>query len=211
MSEWLKIVKKHAKMNPGKSLKEYLPDAKVEYQKLKASGKVVLKSALNATKKVGKKIMKKQKKHSKKQRGGGRIDGDDDEPPPGPPVLVRQNAMTDERNEPDEEPEISLDEELQDGGKKKRRGGYQASIFMRGRTRAGGKSRKTRKGGRKSRKSRKSRKGRKGISNSDVATSQMLAAAATMPIAMLARGKAGGKKNRKNKKLSADITSTNLA
>ena len=39
MSEWLKIVKKHAKLNPGKSLKEYLPDAQAEYKKLKQSEK----------------------------------------------------------------------------------------------------------------------------------------------------------------------------
>ena len=45
MSEWLKIVKKHAQLNKGKSLKEYLPDAKAEYDMLKKSGKIVLKSS----------------------------------------------------------------------------------------------------------------------------------------------------------------------
>jgi hypothetical protein len=40
MTAWLDIVKKHAKANPGKSLREFLPEAKAEYAKLKKSGKV---------------------------------------------------------------------------------------------------------------------------------------------------------------------------
>ncbi len=81
MSEWLKIVKKHAKLNPGKSLKEYLPDAQVEYKKLKQSGKVVLKSVIGKTKHHKK---RKGKSHTKKQRGGRKstsgtdADADDD-------------------------------------------------------------------------------------------------------------------------------------
>lgn len=228
MSEWLKIVKKHAKLNPGKSLKEYLPVAQAEYKKLKASGKVTLTSAVKTTKKVGKKMMKKfkkqhtkkMKKHSKgkKQRGGARdndetdittndvdVDVDVDEEvvdmPTGSPTLVRQNAtVVEETGKPEEEPEISLEDEDQTGGKSPN---YGATIFMKGRTRAGGKGRKGRKGGK--------------ISNVDVAVSNTLAA---VPLAMRAQSrssaKVGGKKkinnkSIKNKKLRGDITTTNLA
>ena len=43
MSAWLDIVKKHSKLNKGKSLKDILPFAKAEYDALKKSGKVLVK------------------------------------------------------------------------------------------------------------------------------------------------------------------------
>lgn len=52
MVKWLDIVKKHAKLNPGKSLKEYLPQAKVEWDQLKKSGQVAVTSATKAVKSV---------------------------------------------------------------------------------------------------------------------------------------------------------------
>ena len=82
MSEWLKIVKKHAKLNPGKSLKEYLPDAQAEYKKLKQSGKVILKTAVEKTKKVLRKPKHKKqkgKRHTKKQKGGKKNSDDSDD------------------------------------------------------------------------------------------------------------------------------------
>ena len=69
MSEWLKIVKKHAQLNKGKSLKEYLPDAKAEYDMLKKSGKIVLKSSKSLKKNKRRKKERKVKR-KKKQRGG---------------------------------------------------------------------------------------------------------------------------------------------
>ena len=69
MSEWLKIVKKHAQLNKGKSLKEYLPDAKAEYDMLKKSGKIVLKSSKSLKKNKRRKKERKVKR-KKKQKGG---------------------------------------------------------------------------------------------------------------------------------------------
>lgn len=52
MTKWLDVVKKHAKLNPGKSMKEYLPHAKAEWDQLKKSGQVVVASASKAVKSV---------------------------------------------------------------------------------------------------------------------------------------------------------------
>lgn len=62
--KWLDVVKKHAKLNPGKSLKEYLGDAQKEYASLKKQGKI--DPPKNASQKKGSKKHKK----GKKQRGG---------------------------------------------------------------------------------------------------------------------------------------------
>jgi hypothetical protein len=74
MTAWLNIVKKHAKMNKGKSLKEYLPDAKKEYDMLKKSGKIQLKGTYSKKSKKTKSFKKrgKSKKYTRrrKQRGG---------------------------------------------------------------------------------------------------------------------------------------------
>ena len=67
MSEWLKIVKKHAQLNKGKSLKEYLPDAKAEYDMLKKSGKIVLKSSKSLKKNKRRKKERKVKRKNKKE------------------------------------------------------------------------------------------------------------------------------------------------
>ena len=80
MTAWLNIVKKHAKMNKGKSLKEYLPDAKKEYDMLKKSGKIKLKGTYSKKSKKTKSSKKggksRKNKRRRKQRGG---DGEDDE------------------------------------------------------------------------------------------------------------------------------------
>ena len=74
MTAWLDIVKKHAKMNKGKSLKEYLPDAKKEYDMLKKSGKIQLKGTSSKKSKKTKSSKKggksKKNKRRRKQRGG---------------------------------------------------------------------------------------------------------------------------------------------
>ena len=74
MTAWLDIVKKHAKMNKGKSLKEYLPDAKKEYDMLKKSGKIQLKGTSSKKSKKTKSFKKRGKsrknKRRRKQRGG---------------------------------------------------------------------------------------------------------------------------------------------
>ena len=77
MSEWLKIVKKHAQLNKGKSLKEYLPDAKAEYDMLKKSGKIVLKSSKSLKK--NKRRKKERKVKRKKKQKGGDDDTSEDE------------------------------------------------------------------------------------------------------------------------------------
>ena len=78
MTAWLDIVKKHAKMNKGKSLIEYLPDAKKEYDMLKKSGKIQLKGTSSKKSKKTKSSKKggksRKNKRRRKQRGG-----DDDE------------------------------------------------------------------------------------------------------------------------------------
>lgn len=75
MSAWLNIVKKHTKLpkNKGKSLKEYLPDAKKEYDMLKKTGKIVLKASSAFSKKVRK--TKKLRKTKKINKGGNRSFG----------------------------------------------------------------------------------------------------------------------------------------
>jgi len=80
MTAWLNIVKKHAKMNKGKSLKEYLPDAKKEYDMLKKSGKIKLKGTYSKKSKKTKSFKKrgKSKKYTRKQRGRGLMRGGDD-------------------------------------------------------------------------------------------------------------------------------------
>ena len=74
MTAWLDIVKKHAKMNKGKSLKEYLPDAKKEYDMLKKSGKIQLKGTSSKKSKKTKSSKKggksRKNKRRRKQRGG---------------------------------------------------------------------------------------------------------------------------------------------
>ena len=62
--KWLDIVKKHAKLNPRKSLRDYLPKAKVEWDQLKKSGQVVVASASKTVKSIkggGKRQNKKSK------------------------------------------------------------------------------------------------------------------------------------------------------
>lgn len=66
MSEWNDMVKKHAKANPGKSLKEILPLAKQEYRKTHKVGEHKKKGKRGVHKKKGKHSVHK-KKH---QRGG---------------------------------------------------------------------------------------------------------------------------------------------
>jgi len=209
MSEWLKIVKKHAKLNPGKSLKEYLPAAKEEYQKLKASGKVVLKSVVD----TGKKMISKKK--GKKQRGGGdssdrkanggdiargavdELEGEDEETSlvhehepclddDGEVILDNNGEPVRAPCEPEEEPEG--DEADQNGG------GYKAVVSLQGRTRAGGKR-------------GVSKRKRKSSRNVDVAVAQSLAAAAPMispRMVAIARARTrtriGGKKSKKVRK-----------
>ena len=97
MSEWLKIVKKHAQLNKGKSLKEYLPDAKAEYDMLKKSGKIVLKSSKSLKKNKRRKKERKVKR-KKKQKGG-----DDDT----------------SEDEDEEDSEISFGGKKRKGGKRK--------------------------------------------------------------------------------------------
>ena len=79
MSEWLKIVKKHAQLNKGKSLKEYLPDAKAEYDMLKKSGKIVLKSSKSLKKNKRRKKERKVKRKKKQKGGEGEADASEDE------------------------------------------------------------------------------------------------------------------------------------
>ena len=81
MTAWLDIVKKHAKMNKGKSLKEFLPDAKKEYDMLKKSGKIQLKGTSSKKSKKTKSSKKggKSRKNKRKQRGRGLMRGGDDE------------------------------------------------------------------------------------------------------------------------------------
>ena len=55
---WLEIVKKHLKLNPGKSLKEIMPDVKKEYYGL-------ADAVVPPTKTHKKKIHKKSKKSKK--------------------------------------------------------------------------------------------------------------------------------------------------
>ena len=67
MSAWLDIVKKHSKLNKGKSLKDILPFAKAEYDALKKSGKVPVKGLKKTNKKhLRVKKTHKNKKHNKK-------------------------------------------------------------------------------------------------------------------------------------------------
>jgi hypothetical protein len=72
MSAWLDIVKKHSKLNKGKSLKDILPFAKAEYDALKKSGKVLVKGLKKTNKnkhsraKKTRKNKKQSKKHNKK-------------------------------------------------------------------------------------------------------------------------------------------------
>lgn len=199
MSQWLKIVKKHAKLNPGKSLKEYLPDAQVEYKKLKQSGKVVLKMVTGKKKAHVKTKHKKRKgkRHTKKHRGGGK-DSDDADADADADAMDNDvqdteeiDYSTDMNDNVEEEEEEESDSMM--GGKKG--GFYQAPILMRGRTRAGGK-----KGGRRSRRGG-SRKGGKKPTALDISTSQMLASA---PLAVaMSRGRASaGKKLKRSRKTS---------
>ena len=218
MSEWLKIVKKHAKLNPGKSLRDFLPAAKLEYQKLKASGKVVLKSAVKTAKRVvgGKKHRKHSSKRTKKQRGGSRDrDADDEEEDEDEEVEheVVENNEEDENYQPEMEPEPEDDSDEVRGGRDRDDiaggrdnfyggrddiagghddipSGYRATISMRGRTRAGGYS-KCMMGGKKHRRGKGEKN--KGISAADVSMSQMLASAPMMMRAS-SRTRAGGKK-----------------
>ena len=78
MTAWLDIVKKHAKMNKGKSLKEYLPDAKKEYDMLKKSGKIQLKGTSSKKSKKTKSSKKGGKSRKNKRRRTHR-GGEDDE------------------------------------------------------------------------------------------------------------------------------------
>jgi hypothetical protein len=96
--KWLDVVKKHAKLNPGKSLKEYLADAQKEYASLKKQGKI--DPPKNAS---GKKSGKKGKKH----RGGD--DG------------VSENMEVEDDNMEVEESDNVVEENNVVGGKHKSR------------------------------------------------------------------------------------------
>lgn len=216
MSEWLKIVKKYAKLNPGKSLKEYLPDAQAEYKKLKQSGKVVLKTAIEKTKKAigGKKKGKHSNRNTaKKQRGGSKdSDGDDNElDNENVDRVVDVDEQDVDTSDMMDEVVAEEDEQMEEGGNDDIVGGgnnamdvYHATISMKGRTRAGGKrnrgSRKSckrggKKGGRKSGGTKKKRS--KKSKQLDVAVSQMLA---TAPMMMKSRARSGGKMKRSSRK-----------
>ena len=69
MTTWLDIVKKHAKMNKGKSLKDFLPDAKKEYDMLKKSGKIALSTISGKIKTISR--SKTRKTRSKRAGSNG--------------------------------------------------------------------------------------------------------------------------------------------
>lgn len=210
MSEWLKIVKKHSKLNPGKSLKDFLPDAQSEYKLLKKSGKVVLKTTMNVTKKVFGKKHKKHKKHKskhKKEQGGSKDNiGTDD-------AVADVDSDSEENVDEIKEVDYSNDNENEEGGEDEKEKknmaddkigrDYKATILLRGRTRAGGGWKKCggKKGGGRRGNSKGSRrgakKGGKKPSVLHVSTSQMLAAA---PMAQSrSRGRTRAKAGRRMK------------
>tara|TARA_R110002072_G_scaffold49072_8_gene133742 strand:- start:424 stop:624 length:201 start_codon:yes stop_codon:yes gene_type:complete len=65
--KWLEVVKKHLKLNPGKSLKDVMPEVKKEYYALKGTPK---KSVHKKThhKKTHHKKSKKARKSRKRRR-----------------------------------------------------------------------------------------------------------------------------------------------
>ena len=62
--KWLDVVKKHIKLNPGKSIKDLMPDIKAEYYKLsgKPKTKVVKKKSIKNKTKKNKTKKRKNKK-----------------------------------------------------------------------------------------------------------------------------------------------------
>ena len=72
MSAWNDMVKKHAKANPGKSLKEILPLAKMEYRKTHKVGVHKKKGTHRVHKKKG-----TRGAHKKKRQRGGNDCGSD--------------------------------------------------------------------------------------------------------------------------------------
>ena len=65
MNKWQKMVKKHAGLNKGKSLREILPLAKAEYRKTRGKKATVHRGT------VHKKRHRRRHRHRHKQRGGG--------------------------------------------------------------------------------------------------------------------------------------------
>jgi hypothetical protein len=240
MSEWLKIVKKHAKLNPGKSLKEYLPDAQAEYKKLKQAGKVVLKTAIEKTKKVLRKPKHKKqnaKRHTKKQRGGKKDSDDDDDDDDDDDAennvvknhiaennVVKNHIAENNVAETDMEDEVVAEESEENSkqGDRRRKASGGDDI-------AGGRKNapngyhaiismkgRTRAGGKHKSNGGKGQKGRKSLKRGrksrdlDVTVSNMLSGA---PLMMRSRTRSGGKKKRSlktTKKKFFDIISTNL-
>jgi hypothetical protein len=66
MVKWLDVVKSTMEKNKGKPLKEILPIAKIEWQKLKKTGQVVVSTVSNVSKKIkgGKTLKSKSKSKS---------------------------------------------------------------------------------------------------------------------------------------------------
>ena len=62
--KWLDVVKKHLKLNPGKSLKDVMPAVKKEYYAI--VGKVNKSKKINHSKKSHKRKSHKRKSHKKK-------------------------------------------------------------------------------------------------------------------------------------------------
>lgn len=61
--KWLEVVKKHLKLNPGKSLNDVMPDIKKEYYSLTGTPKKHHKKTVHK-----KTVHKKSKKHSKSRK-----------------------------------------------------------------------------------------------------------------------------------------------
>ena len=165
MTAWLDIVKKHSKMNKGKSLKEFLPDAKKEYDMLKKSGKIQFKSTSSKKTKSFKK-RGKSKKYTRKQRGRGGLMGGND------PDAAADNSygVGNLFGDGDGAAADGDDDDDYDNGNGTSDGAAAADgdgVGVVGRTMEGGKGRKgvkrSRKGVKRSRKGGKtSKKGRKG-------------------------------------------------
>ena len=154
MTAWLDIVKKHSKMNKGKSLKEFLPDAKKEYDMLKKSGKIQFKSTSSKKTKSFKK-RGKSKKYTRKQRGRGLIRGSNDDVMVTGQDDVMVTGQDDDDDDNDDDNDDDKEEEEHGGGKKRSRKGGKRSRKGGKTSKKGGK--RSRKGGKKSR--RRSMKG----------------------------------------------------
>ena len=84
MSAWNDMVKKHAKANPGKSLKEILPLAKMEYRKTHKVGVHKNKGTHRVHKKKGTRgVHKKKRQHGGSDGGSNGVMSDSDSAPVG--------------------------------------------------------------------------------------------------------------------------------